>query len=147
MDAIQEYINAVPTEKRDNLLNLLSTVRNAIPSGFEETINYNMIGFVVPHSTYPAGYHCDPKLPLPFINIAAQKNHLALYHMGVYAFENIHDWFVDAYQKEMGKKPNMGKSCIRFTYKQKLPLKLIEALCKKISPEEWIEKYEDEIKR
>jgi hypothetical protein len=147
MDSIQAYIDTIPEEKEVNFLALLNAIRNSVPNGFEETINYNMIGFVVPHSKYPPGYHCDPKLPLPFINIAAQKSHLALYHMGIYAFPEIHDWFVSEYQKGMGKKPNMGKSCIRFTYKQKLPLKLIEELCSKITPDEWIEKYESAIKR
>lgn len=147
MGTVQEYIDQIPQEKRTNLDIVYKAVQSTIPKGFEETLNYNMIGFVVPHSIYPKGYHCDPKLPLPFINVAAQKSHVALYHLGVYAFPEVLKWFTDEYEKATGKNPRMGKSCIRFTYKEEIPTKVIQSLCKKISAQQWIDKYEVSIKK
>ena len=117
-------------------------MRKGIPSDFEECISYGMIGFVVPHSLYPKGYHCDPKLPLPFISIANQKNSINLYHMGIYANADLLDWFVDSYNKSSGSKLDMGKSCIRFNPKKEIPYLLIQELCSKMKAEEWIKLYE-----
>jgi uncharacterized protein YdhG (YjbR/CyaY superfamily) len=101
-----------------------------------------MIGFVVPHSLYTKGYHCDPKLPLPFISLANQKNSINLYHMGIYANADLLDWFVDSYNKSSGSKLDMGKSCIRFNPKKEIPYLLIQELCSKMKAEEWIKLYE-----
>ena len=141
MQTVQEYISSLPTERQTVIQKLRETIINSLPQGFEETISYGMIGYVVPLSTYPAGYHCDPKLPLPFINLASQKNFIALYHMGIYADENLLNWFTSEYPKYCKTKLDMGKSCIRFKKMEDIPYQLIAELCSKISVEKWIEGY------
>jgi len=137
-----EYIEKLPVERKEAVAKIRDTIKNNLPKGFEECINYKMIGFVVPHSMYPNGYHCDPKLPLPFINIASQKNFVALYHMGIYANKALLDWFVGEYPEHVSTKLDMGKSCIRFKNMNKIPYALIAELCQKMTPKEWIALYE-----
>ena len=117
-----------------------------LPKGFEETISYGMLGYVVPHSIYPAGYHCDTKLPLPFLSIASQKNFIAVYHMGIYADQKLLNWFVEEYPKHSKTKLDMGKSCIRFKKMDQVPVELIGELASKMSVEDWIGIYEREFK-
>jgi len=143
----EEYISKVPEDRKEAISKLRETVKTNLPDGFEECISYNMIGYVVPHSLYADGYHCDPKLPLPFINIASQKNFIALYHSGVYADPKIHDWFVAEYPKYVKTTLDMGKSCIRFKNIQTIPYELIGELCRKMTPQEWINLYEQNIKK
>ncbi len=144
---VDEYISKIPEERKAAVSKLRGTVKKNLPEGFEEGISYKMIGFFVPHSVYAPGYHCDPKLPLPFINIASQKNFVALYHSGIYADKKLLDWFVAEYPKHVSTKLDMGKSCIRFKKVENIPYDLIAALCKKMSAEEWIELYEKNVKR
>ena len=144
---VDEYISKVPSERTEAISRLRETVRDNLPQGFEECISYKMIGYVVPHSKYPEGYHCDPKLPLPFINIASQKNFIALYHSGIYADKELLDWFVAEYPKHVKTKLDMGKSCIRFKKVPTIPYELIGELCQKMSPENWIDLYEKNVKR
>lgn len=141
-----EYINKLPENRKEAVSKLCATVRNNLPKGFEECISYKMIGYVVPLSLYPNGYHCDPKLPLPFINIASQKHFVALYHSGIYADKNLLDWFVGEYPKYVKTKLDMGKSCIRFKKMETIPYDLIAELCQKITPDAWISLYEKNIK-
>lgn len=122
---------------------LREIVKQNIPVGFEEMLNYGMIGYVIPHDLYPKGYHCDTKLPLPFINIASQKNFVAFYHIGLYAMPVLYTWFIDEYTKLNLKTLDMGKSCIRFKKPDDIPFKLIGELVSKISVEKWISVYED----
>lgn len=138
----EQYIKELPEDRREILENLRAKILNNIPSGFEETMNYGMIGYVVPHSVYPDGYHTDQTLPLPFINIASQKNHIALYHMGIYSDESLNSWFTSEYKKRVGRKPDMGKSCIRFKNFESIPYDLIGELVTKMSAEDWISLYE-----
>ena len=142
-----EYISKVPEDRREAVSKLRETVKTNLPVGFEECINYKMIGYVVPHSMYPDGYHCDPKLPIPFINIASQKNFVALYHYGIYANKELYDWFVEQYPKYVKTKLDMGKSCIRFKNMNNIPYELIGVLCQKITPSDWIEFYEKNTKK
>lgn len=144
---VDEYISKVPQERTDAIRRLRDTVKNNLPEGFEEGITYNMIGYYVPHSVYPDGYHCDPQLPLPFINIASQKNFIALYHSGIYADPNLLDWFRTEYSTYVKTKLDMGKSCIRFKKIEHIPNELIGELCQKMSAEEWIALYEKNVKR
>lgn len=144
---VEEYISKVPKERIAAVSKLRETVRDNLPEGFEEGISYKMIGYVVPHSRYPDGYHCDPKLPLPFINIASQKNFVALYHSGIYADKKMHDWFVQEYPKYVKTKLDMGKSCIRFKKIENIPYDLIGELCQKMTADEWITLYEKNVKR
>lgn len=140
---IQEYLNQIPEERQVAFDKLRNTILENIPDGFEERMSYGMIGYVVPHSIYPAGYHCDPKLPLPFINLANQKGFIALYHMGIYADEKIYKWFTGEYTRVCKYKLDMGKSCVRFKKMEDIPYDLIAELMRKFTPEEWIELYQD----
>ena len=110
-------------------------------------MSYGMIGWVVPKSTYPAGYHCYSDLPLPFINLANQKNFIALYHMGIYADEELYLWFTSDYAYHCKYKIDMGKSCIRFKRMNDIPMGLIGELVSKIKVEEWIKIYENNLKK
>ncbi|MEO9510890.1 MAG: DUF1801 domain-containing protein [Flavobacteriaceae bacterium] len=142
-----EYINKLPKDRKDAVAKLRETVKTNLPLGFEECISYKMIGYVVPHSLYPEGYHCNPKLPLPFINIASQKHFIALYHSGIYADKSLLDWFVGEYSKHANTKLDMGKSCIRFKKIEQIPYELIAELCQKMTPTAWVKRYEKNIKR
>jgi uncharacterized protein YdhG (YjbR/CyaY superfamily) len=142
-----EYINAVDADRREYFSKLRNTILENIPSDFQEQMSYGSIGYVVPLQLYPAGYHCDPKLPLPFVAIAAQKNFIALYHMGIYANPELLTWFVDAYPQHCKSKLDMGKSCIRFKKPAEIPLGLIGELMKKVSVDDWIAGYEANLKK
>ena len=139
---VKDYLKELPADKKTAFEELRNTLNNNIPKGFEEQMCYGMIGYVVPHTLYPKGYHCDPKLPLPFVSIASQKNFIALYHMGIYANPALLQWFVDEFPKHSKGKLDMGKSCIRFKKADDIPFKLIKELIKKMTTKEWIELYE-----
>ena len=143
----EDYINQVPEERQETLKKLRKTINKNLPKGFEEGIQYGMIGYYVPHTTYPDGYHCNPKEPLPFMSFASQKNSVNLYHSGIYAVPEIHDWFVAEYPKHCKRKLDMGKSCIRFKKMEEIPFDLIGELCKKLSVKDWINIYETNIKK
>ena len=143
----KEYISQLPEERKAPMEKLRKTIAKNLPNGFKETISYNMIGFVVPHKAYPKGYHCDSKLPLPFINIASQKNFIALYHMEIYANQNLYTWFVNEYPKHCKRKLDMGKSCIRFKNVEEIPFDLIAKLCTKTTVNQWIKTYESIINK
>jgi uncharacterized protein YdhG (YjbR/CyaY superfamily) len=144
---VEDYIKELPKERQQAIIKLRKEIRKNIPKGFSEGMGYGMMGYSVPHSLYPAGYHCDPKLPLPFMGVASQKHFIAVYHMGVYADPKLLKWFTDAYAKAGVGKLDMGKSCIRFKNPEKIPYKLIGELASKITPQQWIEVYEKAIKR
>ena len=144
---IEQYIANIPTEHRDKFSRLMEVLRENLPGGFEETESYGMVGYVGPHAIYPDGYHCAPKLPLPFLTIACQKNFIAVYHMGIYSDENLMNWFVAEYPKHSSKKLDMGKSCIRFKHGQEIPFDLIGDLAQKMYVQNWIERYEKMYKR
>lgn len=139
---VEEYILSLPKDRKEPFSKLRETVKKNLPKGFEETIQYNMIGYVVPKKTYPAGYHVTPELALPFIHIASQKNGLALYHMGIYSDLKLLKWFQTEYPKHCKTKLDMGKSCIRFKKLEEIPWTLIGDLSKKMSPKDWIALYE-----
>ncbi|KJD33861.1 hypothetical protein PK35_03700 [Tamlana nanhaiensis] len=143
----EDYISQTPEARHDALNKLRETINKNLPKGFEEGMQYGMIGYYVPHSVYPNGYHCNPKEPLPFMSFASQKNSVNLYHMGIYSVSGIHDWFVAEYPKHSKLKLDMGKSCIRFKKIEQIPFDLIAELCQKITVEEWISVYETAIKK
>jgi hypothetical protein len=143
----EEYIAKVTDDRREYFSKLRNVILENLPDGFEETLTYGMIGYVVPHSKYPAGYHCDPKQPLPFMSIASQKNFIAFYHSGIYAIKEIHNWFVSEYPKHSKRKLDMGKSCVRFKKSEEIPFELIAELVRKIDPDKWIEVYEKNLKK
>jgi len=143
---VQEYLDNIPVERAEAFNKLRKTITENLPKGFEECINYKMLGYVVPHSKYPDGYHCDPKLPLPFMNLANQKNFIALYHMGIFADADLQAWFTKAYPDHAKYKLNMGKSCIRFKRMDDIPYELIGELMSKLSVDDWIKLYDKEVK-
>ncbi|ACU08239.1 hypothetical protein FIC_01796 [Flavobacteriaceae bacterium 3519-10] len=141
-NTIAEYLSGVPEDRKEAFTKLYKTISENIPEGFQENISYGMIGWSVPLETYPAGYHCTPGAPLPFINLASQKNFIALYHMGIYAEPELLDWFVQEYPKHSARKLDMGKSCIRFKKPDEIPFELVAELVKRRSPQDWIALYE-----
>ena len=141
------YMAELPEDRRAIIKKLRNTITTNLPKGFEETMGYGMIGYVVPHSKYPSGYHCDPKLPLPFISLASQKNFIALYHMGIYADKKLLDWFTAEYPKHVSGKLDMGKSCIRFKKPEHISYELIGELVKKMNADDWIALYEKTFKK
>lgn len=144
---VEQYLAELPADRKKAITELRNVIKKNLPKGFKEEMNYGMIGYVVPHSKYPLGYHCNPKMPLPFLNVASQKNFIAVYHMGMYANPKLLKWFTDGYSKVMGKKIDMGKSCMRYKKPEDIPYKLIGELASKITPDEWIATYEKNFKR
>jgi hypothetical protein len=142
----QDYIDALPDDRKPIILALREALLVNLPTGFQEVMSYGMLGYVVPHTLYPKGYHCDAKQPLPFISLASQKNFIALYHMGLYMNKELLDWFVATYPQHSKKKLDMGKSCIRFKKMDDIPIQLIGELAAKMSPQAWIEFYEKQLK-
>ncbi len=143
----QEYIDSLPEDRKKAMEELRKVIKENLPAGFEETMGYGMLCFVVPKSIYPAGYHCDPKLPLGFISVASQKNFIAIYHMGLYGNPKLLEWFTTAYPKHTQLKLDMGKSCIRFKKMDAIPFELIGELASKVTVDEWISWYEKMLKR
>jgi len=143
----KEYTASLPADRKKAMTELRNAIRKNIPPGFKESMGYGMMGYAVPHSLYPAGYHCDPKLPLPFLGIASQKNFIAVYHMGIYADNDLLNWFKKEFSKHSKLKLDMGKSCIRFKKVDQIPVKLIGELASKMTPQQWIELYEEKLKR
>ena len=142
-----EYFASLPEDRKPAMTALRNSINKNIPKGFEERMSYGMVGWVVPHSTYPAGYHCDPKLPLPFVNIASQKNFIAVYHMGIYGSPELFKWFTTEFPKHSKAKLDMGKSCMRFKKPDDIPYKFIGELMKKMTMKDWINQYEKILKR
>jgi hypothetical protein len=133
---------SLPEARRAVMSDLRKAIKKSIPKGFQEGMGYGMAGWVVPHSMYPDGYHCDPKQPLPFMGFASQKNHIAVYHMGIYSSGDLLEWFQAEWPKYSAKKLDMGKSCIRFKRPEDVPVALIGELASKMTPQQWVEIYE-----
>ncbi len=144
---VDAYIAELPDDRKKAMTELREVIKKNLPKGFKEEMSYGNIGYVVPHSKYPSGYHCDPKLPLPFMGVASQKNFIAVYHMGVYANPDLLKWFTAEYSKAGVGKLDMGKSCIRFKKPKNIPFKLIGELTSKVTVEKWIVYYEKAFKK
>ena len=144
---VDAYLAELPEDRILPMTQLRKLLKKNLPKGFKEVMVYGSIGYVVPHAMYSAGYHTDPSAPLPFINLASQKNFIALYHMGIYGNPKLLEWFVNEYQKHSKSKPDMGKSCIRFKKPDQIPYELIAELMKKISVDNWIKVYLENIKK
>ena len=145
--SVDQYINEAPEDRRAALQQLRAIILKNLPEGFQEEMSYGMIGYVVPHSIYPKGYHCTPELPLPFMSFASQKNSINFYHMGIYAKPELYDWFVAEYPKHSKQKLDIGKSCLRIKKPENIPFELIGELVKKMSTAEWIKTYEAAFKK
>lgn len=138
-----EYIAELPEDRKVAIQKLREVALKNLPKGFKEVISYGMLGYVVPHEIYPKGYHCTPQLPLPFYNIASQKNSINIYHMAIYADAYLYNWFVEEYPKHSTAKLDMGKGCIRFKKIDAIPFELVGELLSKITPQQWVEMYEN----
>lgn len=143
---VPEYIDSLPADRKKAIVAIRKSILENLPKGFEEVMNYGMIGYVVPHKLYPAGYHCDPTLPLPFLALASQKNYISFYHMALYEGELL-DWFREEWKEVSTKKMDMGKCCVRFKKPEDVPIDLIGELVSKVTPKQWINYYESQIKR
>jgi len=144
---VEAYIAELPEDRQKMINEFRKVIKKNLPKGFQECMNYGMIGWVVPHSKYPGGYHCNPKDPLPFMGLASQKNSVNFYHMGIYGDPKLLKWFTDEHAKASSKKLDMGKSCVRYKKAEDIPLKLIGELAAKISVDDWISRYEKMLKR
>jgi hypothetical protein len=144
----QEYLENLPDDRQKPMNDLRDVVLKNLPIGFEEGMLYGMLGYYVPKDMYAPGYHVGKEwTPLPFINIASQKNYIALYHSGIYAQPELMEWFKSEFPKHSKYKLDMGKSCVRFKKVDAIPLELIGELCRKMTAQEWIEIYEGVIKK
>lgn len=143
----EDYLDQLPEDRKDAMIRLRITILDHLPEGFAETIQYDMISYVVPKSLYPKGYHCDPEQPLPFLSIASQKNFIAFYHMGMYADPELAEWFRAEYPKHCKTKLDMGKSCIRLKKMNDIPYALLGELITKTSAQAWIDLYESKLRK
>ncbi len=143
---VHEILISLPEDRAEPFNKLHDVILKNLPTGFEPGISYGGLGYVVPHSIYPAGYHCKPSEPLPFAGIASQKDSINFYHMGIYADPVLYNWFVSEYPKHCKQKLDIGKSCVRFKKLDDIPYELIGELMKKMTANEWIEKYEAQLK-
>lgn len=146
-NTIEAYLTSLPDERKESMKKVRQVILGNLPSGFEEFLSNGMISYVVPLSLYSKGYHVKPQTPLPFINLTSQKNHIALYHMGLYASPKLLDWFTVSFRDQVPTKLNMGKSCIRFTNPKSIPYALLGELIQKMTPQDWITVYEKAIGR
>jgi len=134
---VDQYLAELPEDRRTAIEAVRKVILKNLDKDYEEGMQYGMIGYYVPHRIYPKGYHCDPKQPLPFANLASQKNHMALYMMCVYGESELARWFRDAWAKT-GKKLDMGKSCLRFKKVENLALDVIGEAIKRMPAKKYI---------
>lgn len=144
---VDEYIETLPEDRQKAISDIRKIVNKNLPKGFEEMMSYGMMGWAVPHKLYPAGYHCDPKQPLPFMGVASQKNAISFYSMVIYSDAKLLAWFQKEWPKHSSRKLDMGKSCIRFKKIDDIPLKLLGELASKVTPAQWIEMYESTLRK
>ena len=144
-DSIKDYTNSLASDRKTTITQLINVIEQNIPKGFKKVMNYGMPSFVIPHSIYPNGYHCDITLPLPFIGVSNQKSSISLYHMGLYADPELLNWFKSEYPKHSNTKLDMGKSCIRFKKFNEISYELIGILSNKMTVKNWIDIYEQNI--
>jgi uncharacterized protein YdhG (YjbR/CyaY superfamily) len=143
-NTVEEYLEALPEDRRETLSAIRTVILENLPEGYEEGIQYNMIGYFVPHSIYPSGYHCDRKQPLPFMHLASMKNHLGFYPFCIYGDSELKKSFLDAHESE-GKKVDAGKACIRFKKLTDISLSAIADLVRNATLERFISTYESQI--
>ena len=146
-NTVEEILTNLPEDRAEAFNNLHNVIVKNLPQGFEAAISYGGLGYVVPHTVYPAGYHCKPIEPLPFAGLASQKNSINFYHMGIYSDPELLDWFVAEYPKHSNQKLDMGKSCIRFKKFDQIPVELIGELMQKMTVKQWVDLYESKLKK
>lgn len=144
---VSEILARIPADRAEAFHRLHEVIVANLPEGFEPAISYGGLGYVVPHSLYPAGYHCKPSEPLPFAGIASQKHTINFYHMGLYSDPALLEWFVSEYPRHSTRKLDMGKSCVRFKHFNDIPFALIGELMRRMTANDWIALYERQLKR
>jgi hypothetical protein len=147
MFKFQDILDNVPEDRKEAFSKLHQIIVANLPKGFEPGISYGMLGYVIPHHLYPAGYHCKPSEPLPFASIASQKNSINFYHMGIYMDPALMEWFVAEYPKHSKQKLDISKSCMRFKKTEHIPYELLGQLMQKMTAEQWIALYERNLKK
>ena len=143
---VAQYLAGLPKDRRDALRAVRKVILDNLDAGYAEGMQYGSIGYFVPHSVYPPGYHCDPTQPLPYVGIASQKNYMVIYLFCVYTSEDEQRRFREAWIKT-GKKLDMGKSCVRFKKLEDVPLKVVGQAIKKVPVKKFVAFYESVIKR
>ena len=143
---VDEYVASLPEDRREAIGALRAVILKNLPKGYEEGMQWGMPSYFVPHSAYPAGYHCQPDQPLPFVSLASQKNHMAFYGFCIYMDEELKIRFVEAWKKT-GKKLDMGKSCVRFKKLEDVPLKVIGDAVKRVPMKKFIKQYEEQLQQ
>lgn len=146
-NTVEEILANVPEDRKEFIHKLHQVILRNLPEGFVAAMSYGGLGYVIPLSVYSEGYHSKKGEPLPFAAIASQKHSVNFYHMGIYSFPEIMQWFVSEYPKHSNQKLDMGKSCVRFKDISNIPYELIGELMTKISAKDWIRYYEDNIKK
>lgn len=144
---VNEILSNLPADRKESFNKLHDVIVKNLPKGFEAAISYGGLGYVIPHTLYPAGYHCKPSEPLPFAGLASQKNSINFYHMGIYSDPKLYDWFISEYPKHTKQKLDIGKSCVRFKKVDDIPYQLIGELMQKMSAKDWISVYEKNLKK
>ena len=144
---VAAILENISEERKEAFERLHQIIVDHLPAGLEPGLSYGNLGYVVPHSLYPAGYHCKPSEPLPLAWIASQKNSINFYHMGIYADPKLMDWFLAEYPKHSTQKLDMGKSCMRFKKPEQIPFELLGQLMGKMTAAQWIDMYESLYKK
>jgi hypothetical protein len=146
-NTVEEILTSIPADRAEAFNKLHDVIVHNLPEGFAPAMSYGGLGYVVPHTLYPAGYHCKPSEPLPFAGLASQKNSINFYHMGIYSDPKLLEWFVAEYPKHSKQKLDMGKSCIRFKKMEEIPYALIGELMQKMTVQDWVDRYESQLKK
>lgn len=141
---VDEYLAELPEDRRQAISTVRDEILKNLPQGYEEQMIYGMIGYVVPFSLWPAGYHCDPKLPLTYAALASQKQHMAVYLMNIYMTNDSESWFISEYKKT-GKRMDIGKSCVRFKKLEHLPVELIGQAIARTSVQDYLDIYQQNL--
>ena len=138
---VAAYLKELPDDRRKAIKAIRKEIRAHLPKGYKEGMQYGGIGYFLPHSKYPSGYHCDPNEPLPFAGIASQKNHIGLYLFFVYTSPKLETAFRNDWLKAK-KKLDMGKSCVRFKKIEDVPLDVVGRAFAGVSKDEFVDFYE-----
>lgn len=145
--SVEQYLAELTDDRRELVGAVRDVVNGHLPDGYQEAMQYGMIGWSVPHALYPAGYHTDPKQPLPFAALASQKSKVSLYLMALYIGADVAaespdvTWFQEAW-RATGKKLDMGKSCVRFSRLDQVPLEVVGQAIARIPVQDYIARYE-----
>ncbi|MCB9878180.1 MAG: DUF1801 domain-containing protein [Planctomycetes bacterium] len=138
---VAQYLAELPHDRREALEAMREVILANVDGDIEEGMAYGMITYSVPHRVFPAGYHCDPRQALPYAMLASQKNHMAIYMMGLYIDVDDGRWFEKAW-KAAGKRLDIGKSCVRFKRLDDVPLEVLAEALRRMPSRRYVAAYE-----